>query len=283
MKQLFRLPTAGGKQGKMWAKLSRWYKNGRKGQRLNIDGSQKFTVALAGNPNTGKSTIFNMLTGLNQHTGNWPGKTVVRSQGHYCFKKRLYTLVDLPGTYSLFVSSAEEEIARDFICLQEPDAVVVVASAGCLERNLNLVLQIMEITPRVIVCVNLLDEAHRKNIRIDLPGLAQELGVPVVGTVARQGLGLEELKQTMEDLLLGRIEVCPQLPLYDEELEKEIVNLLPLINNNMGTAVNPRWFALRLLEGDKSVLSNLKKTVNFLEAGNPEKCLRMWKREGRMV
>lgn len=244
----------GGVHKNMLVKLCRWCKNGGVDRKLDAAEQQEFVVGLAGNPNTGKSTIFNALTGLHQHTGNWPGKTVVQFQGRYRFKNRVYKLVDLPGTYSLFINSAEEQVARDFICFQKPDAVIVVVNAGCLERNLNLVLQIMEITPRVVVCVNLLDEARRKNIQVDLPKLEQELGVPVVGTVARRGRGLGNLKQTIEDLLLGRTTPYPQLPVYDAALEKEIAGLLPLLSSRVDIAVNPRWFALRLLEGDASVL-----------------------------
>ncbi|MDD4402815.1 MAG: FeoB small GTPase domain-containing protein, partial [Desulfitobacteriaceae bacterium] len=151
-------------------------------------------VALAGNPNTGKSTVFNSLTGLKQHTGNWPGKTVVNARGYYEDKGRRFVLVDLPGTYSLLANSAEEEVARDFLCFGQPGVTVVVVDATCLERNLNLVLQILEITPQVVVCVNLMDEAHRKGIRVDLVKLSSLLGVPVVGTNARDGEGLAELK-----------------------------------------------------------------------------------------
>ena len=125
-------------------------------------------VAIAGNPNVGKSTLFNNLTGMNQHTGNWPGKTVSNAQGYCSTERNSYVLVDIPGTYSLMAHSAEEEVARNFICFGEPDAVAVVCDATCLERNLNLVLQTIEIYQNVVVCVNLLDEAKRKKIKIDL-------------------------------------------------------------------------------------------------------------------
>ena len=134
----------------------------------------------------GKSTVFNALTGLNQHTGNWPGKTVTNAQGYCQGLKYSYVLVDIPGTYSLMAHSAEEEVARNFICFGGPDAVMVVCDATCLERNLNLVLQTIEISDKVLVCVNLMDEAKRKNIKIDLKALSKRLGVPVIGTVARK-------------------------------------------------------------------------------------------------
>ena len=143
-------------------------------------------VAIAGNPNVGKSTLFNNLTGMNQHTGNWPGKTVANAQGHCTVMNRGFVMVDIPGTYSLMAHSAEEEVARNFICFGQPDATVVVCDATCLERNLNLVLQTIEISGKTLVCVNLLDEAKRKNISIDLKLLSERLGVPVVGTIARK-------------------------------------------------------------------------------------------------
>ena len=143
-------------------------------------------IALAGNPNVGKSTVFNALTGLNQHTGNWPGKTVANAKGYCKSAGHSYILVDIPGTYSLMAHSAEEEVARDFICFGSPDAVAVVCDATCLERNLNLVLQILEITPDTAVCVNLMDETKRKNIKINLKLLSERLGVPVTGITARR-------------------------------------------------------------------------------------------------
>ena len=161
------------------------------GLRTGLTGER--VMALAGNPNVGKSTVFNALTGLNQHTGNWPGKTVASAQGVCTHGGESIVLVDIPGTYSLMAHSAEEEVARDFLCFGAPDAVMVVCDATCLERNLNLVLQTIEITPRVVVCVNLLDEARKKGLHPDLPLLARRLGVPVVGASARQGEGLEAL------------------------------------------------------------------------------------------
>ncbi len=166
-------------------------------------------IALAGNPNTGKSTVFNSLTGLKQHTGNWPGKTVTNAQGAYRHHGRTHILVDLPGTYSLEATSVEEEVARDFVLHGRPDATVVVADATCLERNLNLVLQVLEHTDRVVVCVNLLDEAKRRGLELSLDQLAKALGVPVVGTNARAGVGLEDLKSVVYSVATGEQSTKP--------------------------------------------------------------------------
>ena len=149
-----------------------------------------YTVALVG-----KSTIFNSLTGMHQHTGNWTGKTVANATGKAIINDKEFTFVDIPGTYSIMSNSEEEEIARDYICFGNPDATVIVVDSTCLERNLNLVYQIMEITDNIIVCVNLLDEAKKKKIKIDLKKLEDLLGVPVVGTVARDKQTLENLKK----------------------------------------------------------------------------------------
>ena len=157
-------------------------------------------IALAGNPNVGKSTLFNSLTGMNQHTGNWTGKTVTTAAGHCKSDENEYLFVDIPGTYSLCPRSAEEEVARDFICVSKPDAVVVVCDATCLERNLGLVYQIMEVTPNVVVCVNLIDEAKRKGITVDLQKLSEILGVAVVGTVARKKRSANQILSVLDSL-----------------------------------------------------------------------------------
>lgn len=163
-------------------------------------------IAFAGNPNVGKSTLFNALTGLRQHTGNWPGKTVGLAQGYHEHDKQNFVLVDLPGTYSLMAHSQEEEIARDFIVSDDAEGVVVVCDATALERNLNLVLQIMLLTDKVVVCVNLLDEAKRKHISIHLEKLAVLLGVPVVGTSATYEEGLDELMAKVKGITDGTIQ-----------------------------------------------------------------------------
>ncbi len=207
-------------------------------------------LALAGNPNTGKSTVFNALTGLRQHTGNWPGKTVTRAEGTFQRRGRRYRLVDLPGTYSLLSASTDEEIARDFILLGQPDCTIVVTDATCLERNLNLVYQVLEITPRVVVCVNLLDEARRRGFTIDLPALAQQLGVPVVGTAARRGVGLGQLIDTVAQVVQGQLHPLPHLPPTPAPLRPAVEELSQRLRRVMPGLTNPRWIAYRLLEGD---------------------------------
>lgn len=190
--------------------------------RINKELPSDKVIALAGNPNVGKSTVFNSLTGMKQHTGNWPGKTVANAQGRYRYKGTNFVLVDLPGTYSLLSNSEEEEIARDFICFGEPDATVVVADATCLERNLNLVLQAMEISDKVILCVNLLDEAKKKKIKINIGLLSKKLGIPVVGTSARSGKGLDSLMDAVKKTALSGKNGTHLKVTYDEQVEEAV-------------------------------------------------------------
>jgi GTP-binding protein len=210
-------------------------------------------VALAGNPNTGKSTLFNALTGLRQHTGNWPGKTVSRAEGGYSFSDVRYKLVDLPGTYSLLSASQDEEVARDFILFGQPDCTIVVADATALERNLNLVLQVLEITDRVVVAVNLMDEARRKGLQVDTRCLARDLGVPAVPLVARTGEGVQALLSAVHDVIDGEIRTQPRHIEGTPEFQRAVADLVPLIEAAAPGVPNPRWLAIRLLDGDARV------------------------------
>ena len=211
--------------------------------------TQELTVALAGNPNTGKSTVFNALTGLRQHVGNWPGKTVTRVEGSWTYQGQAFRIVDLPGTYSLLSASTDEEIARDYVLFGAPDCTVVVADATTLERNLNLILQVLEITDRAMVCVNLIDEARRWGVEIDAEALSEELGVPVVLTAARHGEGMEELRQTIHDLATARIQTRPKRTAYDSELQQAVDDVLPWIERALPDLPNARWIAMRLIDG----------------------------------
>lgn len=219
-------------------------------------------VALAGNPNVGKSTVFNALTGLKQHTGNWPGKTVECAKGNVEDKGNKFQLVDLPGSYSLLAHSEEEEIARDFICFEKPDAVIVVCDGTTLERNMNLVLQIMETTKNVILCVNLLDEAKRKNIEINLNKLSDILKIPVIGTAARSGKGLEKIFPSLYELFSNKKDDI-YIVRYAEELEREISILQEDLEKFLPDTLNARWATVRVLEDDKSFFESLSKYENI--------------------
>ncbi len=210
-------------------------------------------IALAGNPNTGKSTVFNALTGLKQHTGNWPGKTVTRAEGFFEFDGRQYKLIDLPGTYSLLSASLDEEIARDFLLFGRPDCSIVVVDATSLERNLNLTMQVLEITDRVVVCLNLMDEAGRKGLQVDHEGLSRDLGVPVIPTTARYGRGLDSLMRAVADVIEGNVDTQPYRIRIKGELQEALDQLIPLIEEEYPELPNSRWVALRLLDGDYAV------------------------------
>ncbi len=214
-------------------------------------------IALAGNPNVGKSTVFNALTGMKQHTGNWPGKTVEAARGRCSLAGESFTLVDVPGAYSLWAQSAEEEAALEAVCFGGADAVVVVCDAACLERNLNLVYQVMEITDRVAVCVNLLDEAEKHGVRVDLDALSAHLGVPAVGCCAREKKGvngvLEAAKAVMER------PPRPQTARYPERIERAADALAVRLQTRLKGKVNARFSALRLMEGNPAFLRELKR------------------------
>jgi ferrous iron transport protein B len=216
-------------------------------------------VALAGNPNTGKSTVFNLLTGMRQHTGNWPGKTVTRAEGTFRYGSERYTLVDLPGTYSMLAASPDEEVARDFLLFGRPDVTLAVVDATRLERNLNLILQILEITPRVVVCLNLIDQARRQGLEVDDRRLARDLGVPVIRMAARYREGLEALLQAVNGVATGTVE-CQGYRFRGEppELKRSIDTLVGQLESVFPGLPNARWVALRLLDGDERIMAAVR-------------------------
>lgn len=227
-------------------------------RQIRVDGNEnknQFSVALSGNPNVGKSTLFNSLTGSSQHTGNWAGVTVSCFKGSCSSKKYNYVFADLPGTYSLMAHSAEEALARDGICFGNCDAAVVICDSTCLERNLNLVLQILETGIPAMVCVNFMDEAAKKNIRIDLPALSRELSAPVAGTTARKKRSLEHFLDRLDETV-DHPDTEPFHISYDAAVEQAISMLLPF-TEPLSSRLSPRWLALRLLENDPGLLRSL--------------------------
>lgn len=224
-----------------------------------------YEVALAGNPNVGKSTLFNELTGMNQHTGNWPGKTVESAVGYYEYKDKKIKMVDLPGTYSLLSNSEEEEIARNYICLGDANVIVVVADATSLERNLNLFFQVYEIADNVVLCINLIDEASKRGIEIDLNKLENEINAPVVFVSAREKIGIEQLKSKIEKYS-KRICKKEKNIIYEDSIEKCIKKIEYELKGKIKKNENDhkiRWIALRLLENNKKLTESISKVFDI--------------------
>ncbi|WP_205959986.1 FeoB small GTPase domain-containing protein [Flammeovirga aprica] len=218
-----------------------------------------YVIALAGNPNTGKSTVFNNLTGLKQHTGNWPGKTVGRAEGGFMFNENSYKIIDLPGTYSLMSTSEDEEIARNFILFGKPDVTIIVVDAGRLERNLNLVLQILEITDKAVLCLNLIDEAKRHNITVDERTLSKDLGIPVVATSAIRNVGIQDLLRTVDDVAKGKIKCTPhRIKNVPKEIDRKVSKIQASIESLYPGLPNARWIAFRLLDGDEDIIKAIE-------------------------
>lgn len=217
-----------------------------------------YIIGLVGNPNTGKSTLFNLLTGLNQHTGNWPGKTVTSARGEFKLDDKNFILVDLPGCYSLFPCSLEEEVSRDFILKGNSDLIIVIVDGTCLERNLNLVLQIKDVKKEIILCVNLIDEAEKKNIKINKELLEKELGIPVVLTSARHNTGISDLKNKILDIVNKKVN-------YDNFINNKNFYLDEKENNNMKENLTKKYFkkaeeikSISVIEGSSTLKKDMK-------------------------
>jgi Fe2+ transport system protein B len=226
---------------------------------VRVDRSE-FVVALAGTRTRARARCSIRLTGLRQHTGNWPGKTVTRAEGGFLYNGRSYKLVDLPGTYSLLATSTDEEVARDFLLFGQPDVTVVVVDACRLERNLNLALQVLEITDRVVICLNLMDEAKRQHIEVDVERACAELGVPVAPTAARYREGMADAAGPVDDVATGRTSARPERVCgqTQRQLKRSVDQLSGLVQAFPGLP-NARWVATRLLDGDERMMQAIRR------------------------
>ncbi|MGD7652797.1 MAG: FeoB small GTPase domain-containing protein [Verrucomicrobiales bacterium] len=238
---------------------------------LRIDDTD-FIIALAGNPNTGKTTVFNALTGLRMHTGNWPGKTITRAEGAFSYDGKRFKIVDLPGTYSLLSASPDEEVARTFLLFGQPDVTVIVADATCLERNLNLTLQTLQITRRAVLCLNLMDEAKAHGITIDIRHLSRELGIPVIPCSARSGEGIPELIKEIHTVATSGETPKPRaLPLEIPGLRGALSRIEAGLKQSFPELPQPRWVALRLLEGDREIIEAVRTgEIGALKENHPQ-------------
>jgi len=218
-------------------------------------------VALAGQPNVGKSTLFNVLTGLHQHVGNWPGKTVERKEGAFSSAGKTYRVVDLPGTYSLTANSAEEVIAREFIIRERPDVVVVLVDAAVLERSLYLVAELLPLPAPVIIALNMMDVAEQEGVHIEPRVLEAALGVPVVPMVATRNQGVEELRNTIEDVVQAEYDYSPTIPRIREDHQEILRSVEQIIEGFVPAPYPQGWVALKLLEGDREITNMMAKSL----------------------
>ena len=234
---------------------------------FNVENEDKKVVSLVGNPNTGKSSIFNTLTGLHQHTGNWSGKTVVNAYGEYKHNNIDYGIIDLPGIYSIFSRSQEEEVSREFISFAKYDVLVIVCDMTCIERNLNIFFQVLEMNEKAILCLNLYDEARDKNIQVNVKGLEKELGVPVVVTSTKEMIGIDDLKNTIQDVVEDKYSFNVKKIEYSNEIEESITEIEKELDF-LDKFHNKRWLSLRILDSDEYFFDFMK---NHLDSNEKEK------------
>jgi len=220
---------------------------------------REIVIALAGNPNSGKTTVFNNLTGAKQHVGNWPGVTVEKKEGSCSFRGYSIKVVDLPGVYSLTAYSPDEVVARNFVIDEKPDVVVDIVDASNLERNLYLAVQIMEIGAPLIIALNMMDAAESRRYKIDIEAISKEMGVSVIPMVANRNKGTDELLEEIVKVAEGRTEASGVRIEYGREVENEISRLEEAISESpLASRYSPKWLAVKLLEGDEEVIKKFE-------------------------